>query len=106
MSALSVFSEEGVALGCAYPIYLTSEISYKRGAKIAFEVLERDASYLKRMVGEKDMFGIDPQQPPFFAEVTSLELCDPTELALQMLGKPVMCGVLTILEKVDLSTEN
>jgi hypothetical protein len=49
---------------------------------------------------------IDPRQPPFFAELTSLEPCEPTELALQTLGKPVMRGVLTVQEKVDLSTEN
>lgn len=77
MSALSVFNEEGIALGCANPIYLRCQMSYERGAKITFEVLERDASSLKRMVGKKDMFGIDPRQPPFFAELTSLEPCEP-----------------------------
>ncbi len=77
MSALSILNEVGIAVGCANPIYLTSELDQGPGARITFEVLEADASYLKRLVGKIETFGIESSRGLFLAELTSLEAGEP-----------------------------
>jgi hypothetical protein len=49
MAFLSI-ERDGMMVGCANPIYLTSEPDYSAGAEITFEVLESDAGVLKRLV--------------------------------------------------------
>lgn len=73
MSALTVVSEDGLAGGGANPIYLVSDIDLRNGAQITFEVLEADASQLKKLVGTKGAFGIDAATNGiFFGELTSV----------------------------------
>jgi predicted transcriptional regulator len=96
MAFLSI-DRDGMMVGCANPIYLTSDPDYRTGAKITFEVLESDAGFLKRLVGKVETFGFDPKVSPFRAEVTSLEPCTSTVLALSLMRhKPAMRGVLTV----------
>ena len=84
-------------VGCANPIYLTSEPDYSTGARITFEVLESDAGSLKRLVGKVETFGFDPKVPPFRAELTSLETCTSTVQALSLMrATPAMRGVFTV----------
>ena len=98
MAYLSVLSGRGVMVGCASPIYLTSEADYGAGSKLTFELLEADASLLKRLVGKTDTFSIDSPHPRFIAELTSLEPCESTVAALALLRhKPAMRGTLTVL---------
>jgi len=77
MNALSVFAKEGGTVsGCANPIYLTSEVSFRPGDKLTFEVLEQDASQLKSLVGKFELFGLDSRA--FFAQLVTLERCQST----------------------------
>jgi hypothetical protein len=102
MASLSILSEGGLMVGCANPIYLTSEADYREGAKLTFEVLEADASSLRRLLGKIDTFGIDPREPVFIAELTSLEPCESTVEALALLrDKPAMRGTLTVFRTVS-----
>jgi hypothetical protein len=103
MATLSILAEDGIMITCANPIYLASPIDCSRGSKVTFEVLEVDASFLKRLAGKIETFGLDPTQPPFTAELTSLESCASTVPALALLrDRPAMRGVLTVREMVDL----
>ena len=96
MAFLSI-ARDGMMVGCANPIYLTSEPDYSSGAKITFEVLDADASVLKRLVGKVETFGFDPSRPPFRAELTSLEPCTSTVVALSLMrDRPAMLGVFTV----------
>src|SRR5262249_12544640 len=98
MAHLSVLSGRGVMVGCASPIYLTSEADYGSGSKLTFELLEADASLLKLLVGKTDTFSIDSRHPRFLAELTSLEPCESTVAALAPLRhQPAMRGILTVL---------
>jgi hypothetical protein len=84
MNALSVFAKEGGTVsGCANPIYLTSEVSFRPGDKLTFEVLEQDASQLKSLVGKFELFGLDSRA--FFAQLVTLERCQSTVPALAMM---------------------
>jgi hypothetical protein len=104
MATLSVLSEDGMMVICASPIYLTSAIEYRPGAKLMFEVLEADATSLKRLVGKTETFGMDPTQLPFTAQLTNLESCTSTVEALALLrDRPAMRGVLVIRGLVDLT---
>jgi|HubBroStandDraft_2_1064218.scaffolds.fasta_scaffold161372_1 hypothetical protein len=103
MATLSILAEDGMMITCANPIYLTSPIDYSRGSKVTFEVLEANASSLKRLAGKIETFGVDPQQFPFSAELTSLEPCTSTVTALALLrDRPAMRGVLTVHGMIDL----
>jgi hypothetical protein len=103
MAVLSILDHDGIISICASPIYPTSEIDLRRGAKLIFEVLEKDASRLKRLVGQMSTFGIDPKRPLFLAELTSLEPCTSTVVPLMLMShEPTMRGVLTIQEMVNL----
>jgi sulfur transfer protein SufE len=96
MAFLSI-ARDGMMVGCANPIYLTSEADYSSGAKITFEVLESDAAVLKRLVGTVETFGFDTTRPPFRAELTSLDPCTSTALALSLMrDRPAMRGVFTV----------
>jgi hypothetical protein len=96
MSALSIFPEGGgPALGCANPIYVTSEVRFLPGERITFEVLERDASQLKSLVGKTEMFGLESKA--FFGRLVSLGQCDSSVPALAMMrDTPTLCGVFEI----------
>lgn len=99
MATLSILEEDGILVTCANPIYPTSPVDSHRGAKITFEVLEVDASSLKRLAGTGRMetFVMDPHQFPFSAELTTLEPCTSTVPALSLLrDRPAMRGVLTV----------
>ena len=107
MSCLSVLDHDGIISICANSIYLTSEMDLRRGAKVTFEVLEVDASRLRRLVGQVATFGFDPKQALFNAELTSLEPCTSTVLALSLMRhKPAMRGVLTIQGPINLETQH
>jgi len=93
-------------IGCANPIYVTSDMDFRRGAKVIFEVLEADASSLKRLLGEMGTFALDEQHAPFSAHLTSLEPCATTIPALALLGKPVMRGVLTVHGAINTEKED
>jgi hypothetical protein len=96
MAFLSI-ARDGMMVGCANPIYLTSEPDYSSGAKITFEVLESDAGSLKRLVGKVETFGFDTTRPPFRAELTSLEPCTSTVVALSLMrDRLAMRGVFTV----------
>ncbi len=75
---------------------------------LTFEVLEVDASRcLKRLIGKFEQFGFESRV--FYGELLSLQPCGATVLALSMLGKPVMQGVLRIhkmLNAADGSRQN
>jgi len=96
MAFLSI-ERDGMMVGCASPIFLTSEANYSSGAKITFEVLESDAGFLKKLVGKVETFGFDTSRPPFRAELTSLDSCTSTVIALSMMrDRPTMRGVFTV----------
>jgi len=97
MAFLSIV-KDGMMVGCANPIYLTSEADYGSGAKITFEVLGSDAAFLKRLVGKVETFGFDSTRPPFRTELTSLgTLAKSTVIALSLMrDRPTMRGVLTV----------
>jgi hypothetical protein len=96
MAFLSI-DRGGMMVGCANPIYLTSEPDYGSGAKITFEVLESDAGSLKRLVGKVETFGFDATRPPFRGELTSLDPCTSTVVALSLMrDRPAMRGVFIV----------
>jgi hypothetical protein len=102
MAALSVQEEGGVFTYCANPIFVTSEIDMRTGAKLTFEVLEVEASRLKSMVGEVATFGLGPERTPFVAEVTSIVPCTSTAHVFTSSHDPVVCCVLTIHGPINL----
>jgi hypothetical protein len=106
MNALSVFAKEGGTVsGCANPIYLTSEVSFRPGDKLTFEVLEQDASQLKSLVGKFELFGLDSRA--FFAQLVTLERCQSTVPALAMMrDRPTMRGILEIYPAPSWETEH
>jgi len=111
MYALSRLEEDGLMILCASPVYPTSQPDYRPGARLTFEVLEVDASSLKRLVGKTETFGTDPQQLPFIGKLVSLDHCTSTVVALSRLRhKPAMRGVIVIERMIDLrdpgQTEN
>ncbi len=96
MAFLSI-DRGGMMVGCGNPIYLTSEPDYGSRAQITFEVLESDAGSLKRLVGKVETFGFDTTRPPFRAELTSLEPCTSTVVALSLMrDRPAMRGVFIV----------
>lgn len=106
MSALSIFSAEGgPAFGCANPIYPTCDLSFRPGDKFVFEVLERDASQLKSLLGKAEMFGF--AGGAFFARLVSLQPCPSTVSALAMMREvPTLRGVFEIYPTPPLNTNN
>ncbi|HLJ26497.1 MAG TPA: hypothetical protein VKY85_07290 [Candidatus Angelobacter sp.] len=100
MAVLSILADN-IMLGCASPVYLLSQMDYRRGAKIMFEVAEEDASHLKTLIGQMETYGFDPRQRPFIAQLTSLEPCNAQDPALALLGKPTMRGILTVQGPAD-----
>jgi hypothetical protein len=106
MSALSIFpAGGGPALGCANPIYVTSQVRFLPGERITFEVLERDAFQLKSLVGKTELFGLD--STAFFGQLVSLEPCESTVAALAMTrDRSTMRGVFEIYPTPSVKTEN
>lgn len=100
-----MLNDEGIAFGGANPIYLASELDLRKGAQIEFEVLEADASQLKKLVGKKGTFGIDAATSGMFVgELTSLESRTSTVQALLFLrDKPAMRGVITVYEQINVN---
>ena|SRR2546426_7720281 len=97
MAVLSVLHKDGIFVGCASPVFLTSELDIRKGANLTLEILEADASSLKRMIGKVETFGLGNDQPPFVAEVTSIAPCTSTASGLALLrDRPTMRCVLTI----------
>ena len=91
---------------CANPVYLIEPADVRDGGRITFEVLETDASYLKRLIGKTETFGLDPQQLPFSARLIALEACKSTVDALSLLRhKPAMRAVLSIHGVIDFTAE-
>ncbi len=106
MSALSIFSAEGgPAFGCANPIYPMGELSFRPGDKFVFEVLERDASQLKSLLGKAEMYGFAGRA--FFARLVSLQPCPSTVPALaRMREASTLCGVFEIYPTPSMSAKN
>ena len=97
MAALSVLHEHGFFVGCASPVFLTSELDTRKGATLTFEVLDVDASSLKAMIGKVETFGLGSDSPPFVAEVTRIVPCVSTASGLDLLrDRPTMRCFLTI----------
>jgi hypothetical protein len=94
MASLSIFLPEGVAVGCANPIYPTGEVDLRDGATLTFEVRDVDCSSLKPRIGKAEQFGFESRV--FYGELLSLESSQATDPALVLLGKPVMRGILKI----------
>ena len=87
------------------PIYLTSEVSFRRGDKLTFEVLEQDASQLKSLVGKFELFGLNSRA--FFAQLVTLERCQSTVPPLAMMrDRPTMRGILEIYPAPSWETEH
>jgi len=64
MSALSIARlPKSHFVVAANPIFLISEIDYRIGASLAFEVLETDSSSLADLVGQREYFTLDGGQP-------------------------------------------
>jgi hypothetical protein len=111
MYALSRLAEQGIMIRCASPVYAVCEPDYRPGARLTFEVLEADASSLKRLVGKTETFGTDSEHLPFIGQLVSLEPCTSSVAALSLMrAKPAMRGVIVIERLVDLrdpaQTEN
>jgi hypothetical protein len=106
MSALSIFpADGGPAFGCANPIYPTSEPNFRPGDKFIFEVLERDASQLKSLLGKPEMFGFASRA--FFARLVSLQACSSTVPALAMMREaPTLRGVFEIYPTPSVDAKN
>ncbi len=103
MSVLTILDEEGMPIGAANPIYLTSDLDMRRGAQITFEVLDADASSLTNLLGQKHVFGIDSQRGLFLARLTELEPYTSTAMALLLLrNRPTLRGVLTVEKPINL----
>lgn len=102
MATLSILAEDGIMITCAN-IYPRFPIDCRAGAKIIFEVLEVDASSLKRRVGKTETFGLNTDQLPFTGQLTSLEPCTSTVPALALMrDRPALRGVLTVYGPVNL----
>jgi hypothetical protein len=86
-------------------IYLTSEVNFLPGDKLTFEVLERDASQLKSLIGRTELFGLEPRA--FFGQLISLEPCESTAPALaRMRDTPTLRGIFEICPTPSVETEN
>ena len=106
MSVLSILPKCGLMVLCAKPIYLTSPVDLRPGSTVTFEVLEPDASHLRRVLRKLETFGLGAEHAPFMAELTSLERCRSTVAALAFLrDRPAMRGVLTVRGEVDFETK-
>jgi|GEM_PF-1888256 len=96
MSSLSTFTEDGIAIVCANPIFLTSEPEFREGSQMTFEVFAADATSLKSRVGKLERYYLD-SHPPFWAELTRLEPCESTHPGLARLrDTPTLRGVFTM----------
>jgi len=106
MSALSIFpANGGPALVCANPIHLTSEVRFLPGDKLTFEVLERDASQLKSLVGKTEMFGLESRA--FVGRLVSLESCDSSVPALAMMrDTPTLRGTIEVCPTPSSKADN
>jgi hypothetical protein len=106
MSQLLVLAEDSppnpsqIFVDGAQNICVTSEITLRPKDRIVFEVLEDDGRRLECLQGRTATYRID-SGPAFSAELTSLQLCDPTDGALLLLAKPALRGVLTIQSVID-----
>lgn len=98
MSALSIARHaKSHFVVAANPIYLLSEVDYRIGALLTFEVMEADSSLLPDFVGQREYYSLDGGQP-FWAELLSLEPGESTQPALALLrDKPVLRGVFRML---------
>lgn len=94
MAALSIFRSDYIAVGCANPIFPLDNEPLRDGGVLRFELFERDATMLKRLRGKVEQFGFEHRA--FMGELLSLELCEATSTALQLVGKPVMRGEIRI----------
>lgn len=89
-----------IFVGCANPIDLTSELGFQPEDEIKFKVLEADARGLMSRLGRNERYCID-SGPAFWAALTFLEHCQPTDGTLRLLGKPVLRCVLTVRKVLD-----
>jgi hypothetical protein len=105
MACLSFLTEEAGPpfVVCANPIFLVSPFKLSDGEKMEFEILEKDATILKNLVGTSQTFSLDGL--PFIGEVTELEPRESTVPGLLYLRhEPAMHGVVTITKRIDLGT--
>jgi hypothetical protein len=102
MACLSVFKEDAkIPVVCANPIYLDSSSKIQSDAILGFDVLDVDASTLKRMIGALQIFALESQA--FWGMLTSLEP------GAALFGKPALRGrliVKSILSEHESTTAN
>ena len=96
MACLSVYNPDGAgpAVVCANPIHLLGSQELRRDAELPFEVLEQDASSLKKMIGEHRLFVLHSQA--FWGTLQRLEP-SPTPI----LGKPALSGLLHVYAPLE-----
>jgi hypothetical protein len=76
-------------------LFLLEEFDPHVGDEIEFEVLEKNTTQLKKIVGETHTFGLEGKA--FVAEVSKLEPRVSTVNGLSLMrDEPAMYGVLTI----------
>lgn len=110
MSCLSVQDHDGMFTICANPIFTLTDVDLRTGAKIIFEVLESNASRLKKIVGQRSAFALGSSQPPFIAELASLDTLEPgtseSISLLYMRNRPTLRGVLVVQGQLSLGRAN
>lgn len=99
MASLSFLSSGGVFAGCANPIYPTGVIDWSEGAVLTFEMLERDAAWLKSHCGTNEIFAFSHHV--FRGEIIAVESCETTIPALSLLAKPTMRATIKIHKVVS-----
>jgi hypothetical protein len=97
MSCLSMLYD-GIAIVLANPVYFLRDPDIRVGSKLTFEVLEADAGSLRRRLNQKEHLILGAATESFTAQITSIEPCESTVMALSLLRhKPTVRCELTIL---------
>jgi hypothetical protein len=91
---LSIVADGGKHTVVANPIFVTS----RSAAEIRFEVLEKDAETLSKLVGIDQYFFLDGDT--FWGKLRTLEPCDSTHAALAMLrDKRTLRAVMSVIKE-------
>ena len=102
MTCLSIVTEDRPATVAANPIFLLTQVDDRRGAKIAFEVFEKDVGILKTLIGKKCLYYINPPAKMFWGELTGLETCISIHPALALLrDSRTLRGIFTVFGDND-----
>lgn len=105
MATLGMIHKDGVVIGCAQNIYVTSAVDFRQGAKLTFEALETDAP-MNHLLNKTEGFVLEGYAP-FTAELTRFEGCDETVVPqLAILCRPIIRGELTVYGPMNLEAKN